>query len=160
MRNTHREEIGQARSFLHKKNFYYPHQNRIPVGDFYSNLEPIKFYIKPNKQGAKRHYGAHPYFTRRPWNVVQNYIEHFSEKENCLICDPFGGSGVTLIESLILKRKCIHIDINPLANFIAKQIAISPVNLEYLGEAFNKVKEKYFKYFLHPEGQKNLQEGH
>jgi len=90
--------------------------------------KPITQRIPPKRQDAARHYGSHPYFTRRPWNVVHAYIDHFSPPGGTFL-DPFGGSGVTAIEALILRRKAIHVDINPLANFITKQIAVSPVNL-------------------------------
>jgi adenine-specific DNA methylase len=56
-----------------------------------------------------------------------------------LVLDPFGGSGVTAIEALILRRKAIHIDLNPLANFITREIAVSPVDLGELTEAFDRV---------------------
>jgi len=84
-------------------------------------IEPIMQPIPADRQGAKRHYGVHPYFTRRPYNVVRRYILHYSmEKDRVL--DPFGGSGVTAIEAFLENRIGIQNDINPLANFIAKGI--------------------------------------
>ena len=38
----------------------------------YLAIQPIAAPIEPKKQGAKRHWGSHPYFTRRAWNVVQD----------------------------------------------------------------------------------------
>ena len=87
-----------------------------------AQLEPIVRRIPADRQGAKRHYGVHPYFTRRPANVVQAYIRHFTQPGES-VCDPFGGSGVTAIEAMLMNRHGIHNDINPLANFIASQIA-------------------------------------
>ncbi len=101
--------------------------------------KPIVERIPPKRQGAARHYGSHPYFTRRPWNVVHSYIEHFCPPGGTVL-DPFGGSGVTAIEALVLRRKAIHVDINPLANFITEQIAVSPVDLAALGDAFENVR--------------------
>src|SRR5208337_806261 len=85
-------------------------------------LEPITRRIPAQRQGAKRHYGVHPYFTRRPANVVRAYIKHFTQPGD-FVLDPFGGSGVTAIEAMLLNRHGIQNDINPLANFIAAQIA-------------------------------------
>lgn len=85
-------------------------------------LEPITRRIPAERQGAKRHYGVHPYFTRRPANVVRAYIKHFTG-EGDTVLDPFGGSGVTAVEAMLANRRGIHNDINPLANFIALQIA-------------------------------------
>jgi hypothetical protein len=44
-------------------------------------------------------------------------------REHDWVLDPFGGSGVTAIESFLENRFGIQNDINPLANFIAKGIA-------------------------------------
>lgn len=85
-------------------------------------IEPILSDIPAARQEAARHYGVHPYFTRRPSNVVKDYIEHYSRPGD-VVLDPFGGSGVTAIEALLLGRKAIHNDINPFANFITSAIA-------------------------------------
>lgn len=87
----------------------------------YKDIVPITSPIKAERQGAKRHYGVHPYFTRRPYNVVKEYILHYSQ-ENDIVMDPFGGSGVTAIEAFLENRTGVQNDINPLANFIAKGI--------------------------------------
>lgn len=49
-----------------------------------------------------------------------------------IVCDPFMGSGTTLVESIILKRKAIGVDINPVALLItkAKTKAIEPTKVE------------------------------
>jgi hypothetical protein len=88
----------------------------------YSKIKPIEVPIPAERQSAKRHYGVHPYFTRRPHNVVSSYILHYS-KESDRVLDPFGGSGVTAIEAYLQNRIGIHNDINPLANFISEGIA-------------------------------------
>ena len=88
----------------------------------YPQIQPIEVPISADRQSAKRHYGVHPYFTRRPHNVVASYILNYS-KEGDRVLDPFGGSGVTAIEAYLTNRVGIHNDINPLANFIAKGIA-------------------------------------
>ncbi len=85
------------------------------------SMKPINEPIPADRQGAKRHYGVHPYFTRRPYNVVRDYILHYSSEGDCVL-DPFGGSGVTAIEAFLENRTGIQNDINPLANFIAKGV--------------------------------------
>jgi len=91
----------------------------------YSVIKPIETPIPADRQGARRHYGVHPYFTRRPFNVVRRYIERYTSAGDTVL-DPFGGSGVTAIEAYLAGRNAIHNDLNPLANFIAQGI----VNLE------------------------------
>jgi adenine-specific DNA methylase len=88
----------------------------------YSDIKPIETHIPAVRQGAKRHYGVHPYFTRRPYNVVRSYILHYTKEGDCVL-DPFGGSGVTAVEAFLENRIAVHNDINPLANFIAAGIA-------------------------------------
>src|SRR5712692_8006074 len=87
----------------------------------YAKILPIESPIPADRQGAKRHYGVHPYFTRRPYNVVRRYILNYS-KERDRVLDPFGGSGVTAIEAFLENRIGIQNDINPLANFIAQGV--------------------------------------
>lgn len=87
----------------------------------YCEISPIESRVEADRQGAKRHYGVHPYFTRRPYNVVAKYVTHYSRKRD-LVLDPFGGSGVTAVEAFLNNRTGIQNDINPLANFIAQGI--------------------------------------
>src|SRR6266478_8302732 len=87
-----------------------------------ANIEPISESIPAARQHDARHYGVHPYFTRRPANVVRAYIERFSS-EGDTVLDPFGGTGVTAIEAFLLGRSAIHNDLNPFAKFIARNIA-------------------------------------
>src|SRR5437660_2185803 len=96
---------------------------------------PLDLAIVPSKQTAKRHYGSHPYFTKRAWNVVQEYIAHFSSPGDTVL-DPFGGSGVTAVESLVLRRKAVYVDISAWATFLARQTTIAPINLNALRGAF------------------------
>src|SRR5438477_5987990 len=84
--------------------------------DSYADIAPIVSPIPADRQGAKRHYGVHPYFTRRPYNVVRDYILHYS-RERDVVLDPFGGSGVTAIEAFLENRVGIQNDINPPGQF-------------------------------------------
>jgi len=40
-------------------------------------IEPIVEAVPAERQEAARHYGVHPYFTRRPANVVRAYLERY-----------------------------------------------------------------------------------
>lgn len=107
--------------------------------------QPLTYAIKPAKQAAKRHYGSHPYFTKRAWNVVQGYIEHFSSPGDTVL-DPFGGSGVTTVESLVLRRKAVYVDISAWATFLGWQTAIAPVDVGNLQDAFVSLEERCRPY--------------
>jgi DNA modification methylase len=101
----------------------------------YDGTNPIDAPVPADRQGARRHYGVHPYFTRRPYNVVRRYVQHYS-RQGDRVLDPFGGSGVTAIEAFLENRTGIQNDINPLANFIAEGIVgLSRGNLSDYKEA-------------------------
>jgi predicted RNA methylase len=87
-----------------------------------SSITPIVTAIPAERQAAARHYGVHPYFTRRPANVVRAYIERYSQTGETVL-DPFGGTGVTAIEAMLAGRRAVHNDLNPFANFITAKIA-------------------------------------
>src|SRR5712671_956329 len=106
-----------------------------------AKIEPITASIPAARQDNARHYGVHPYFTRRPANVVRAYIERFSS-EGDTVLDPFGGTGVTAIEAFLLGRNAIHNDLNPFANFIAQNIADTTLSSTApLCEAFERVRD-------------------
>src|SRR5437879_10643155 len=113
-----------------------------------AEILPILEAIPSARQEDARHYGVHPYFTRRPANVVREYIKRYSKKGD-VVLDPFGGTGVTAIEAFLLGRKAIQNDLNPFANFIARNIAdttlTSTVPLQKAFEAVQHGCEKGIK---------------
>jgi len=95
---------------------------------------------------AKPHpsrYLMHKFWARKPHNVVREYVEHYSQ-EGEVVFDPFAGSGVTAIESLILKRRAVACDLDPVAIFITRCTAI-PVDLNDLQDAFSTIEDKVTK---------------
>jgi DNA modification methylase len=102
---------------------------------------PIDFSIpyRSRVKRASRHFGFFPFFAKKPWPVVQEYIKHYT-KPGDLVCDPFAGSGVAPVEALVLHRRAIAGDINPIARFITRMTAIAPINLIRLSEAYNQVR--------------------
>jgi 16S rRNA G966 N2-methylase RsmD len=107
--------------------------------------------IPVKKQGARRHFGVHGYFTKQSWNVVAEYIKNFT-KSGDLVLDPYGGSGIIAIEALMNGRKAITVDINPMAIFLTSAL-ISPVKQSELSQAFQEVKEEYLSKEVKTEGE-------
>jgi 16S rRNA G966 N2-methylase RsmD len=64
--------------------------------------------------------GIHKYWARKPWRVLDQFIERFS-KPGDLILDPFAGSGSTGLQANLEGRKFIGIDLNPFACFLIEQ---------------------------------------
>ena len=108
---------------------------------FYANIKPLPQITEFKKRSTKRHYGVHGYFTSQIWNVVQEYIKNFSRPGD-LVLDPFGGTGVTAIEAIVLSRRAINIDINPLSVFIVRTLA-QPIDLDELSVVYNQVVAQY-----------------
>lgn len=68
-------------------------------------------------------YKSHLYWSQKPYNICDILIENLSQNGD-IVCDPFMGSGVTIIESLknIFNRKAVGIEINDFPMYIVKTI--------------------------------------
>ena len=108
---------------------------------------PILEEIKANSHTPQ--YRMHKYYARRPYNVFSNLIAHYTN-ENDVILDPFCGGGVTVFESLKLKRNAVGVDLNPLATFITK-MQIFTGDIKELSNEYNRfikyIYTKYAKFF-------------
>jgi len=85
-------------------------------------------------------YAIHKYWSKKPYNVIRTFIKKYSNK-NEIILDPFCGSGISVIESIILDRKVIGIDINPSAIFITEQM-LKKINPKQILKEFENIKNK------------------
>lgn len=99
--------------------------------------------ITPQKEKFQARYRMIKWWARKPWWVIREYIEHFT-KPGEIVLDPFCGSGVVLNESLILRRRAIGIDFNPMATLITKESCM-PTNVNELSVTFKKLEEKVEK---------------
>jgi DNA modification methylase len=104
---------------------------------------PLLNEIVARKRTAKRHFGVHGYFTRQTWNVVSEYIRNYSNVGDTVL-DPFGGTGVTAIEAVMLNRKGINIDINPLAHFIVDAVT-TPIDNSKFEVSYKSVLDNFNK---------------
>ncbi len=82
----------------------------------------------------------HKYFARRPWNVFNELISHYSSRGD-IVLDPFCGGGVTVVESLKLGRRAIGIDVNPLAAYVT-EMECRPLSLDAFQPAFSGLQQK------------------
>lgn len=86
-------------------------------------------------------HGFHTYPAMFIPQVARKLIKVFSH-EGDTICDIFCGSGTTLVESSLLNRNSIGIELNPLAVLIAKVKTIS-INPQTLFSSFKKILDEY-----------------
>jgi len=82
-------------------------------------------------------YGLHAYDSKKPPDAVRQYIEYFTRPGD-LVFDPFVGSGMTAVASLLSRRKCLAVDLSPLAVFVTSQYC-SPVSIDELQKATQRV---------------------
>lgn len=74
---------------------------------------------------------------KKPFNEISKFITKYS-KAGDTVMDSFCGSGVTLIEALKANRKCIGVDLNPIAVKLAK-VSMTVVDINLLKETFQNI---------------------
>jgi len=89
----------------------------------------------------------HRYFARRPHNLFQALISHYT-KETEIILDPFLGGGVTVVEGLGLGRKVIGVDINPMAVIIT-ELQVARIVLKELIREYMRIISEVEKEISH-----------
>jgi len=86
-------------------------------------------------------HGFHTYPAMFIPQVARKLIEVFSS-ENDTVCDIFCGSGTTLVESSLLNRKSLGIELNPLAVLIAKA-KTTPIDPQTLTNNLTLILDNY-----------------
>ena len=66
-------------------------------------------------------------------------------KEGDLVVDPFGGCGTTLVESKVMGRPSVGVDINPVAVLITKA-KITPIDPQKIEKVFTILQTKLNTY--------------
>ena len=141
LENINDNEIEKIKDILF--NGKIPKELKKEDDKWYLEKKLPKVIVKPRKRATRRHFGVHVYFTKQSWDVVGQCINNFSQPGDTIL-DPFGGTGVTFIESLINGRNAIHIDLNPLSIFWM-EVFISDCDLFQLREEADKIGEKFKK---------------
>jgi 16S rRNA G966 N2-methylase RsmD len=108
------------------------------VKEYPENFKPIDYTIAPGTHPSR--YWIHKYPARKPMNVNRKYIEHFT-KPGDIVLDPFCGSGVVPVEAVMLGRKAIGVDLNPVATFITRMTATSDLDIQALKQSFEQIKQ-------------------
>ena len=88
----------------------------------------------------KAHYRMHKYWSRKPANIVREYIEHYT-KPGDVVADPFLGSGVTFIESILSNRKAVGSDLSPISKHITIG-TVSTVDIDALKKCFKLIENE------------------
>lgn len=102
-----------------------------------SSQKEVKNYKAESYTGI---YGMHKYWSKKPYNIIRDFIKKYSKADE-IVVDPFCGSGVSIIESVLCGRKAIGFDVNPSAIFITEQM-LNKVPTEKLISSFEKIEIK------------------
>jgi DNA modification methylase len=102
------------------------------------------FADKTRKDTAYITHGYHKYPAKFIPQVASSLVERYT-KEGDLVADPFGGSGTTFVESKVMGRASVGVDINPVAVLIAKA-KTQPLEPLGLTTAFDSLKTKIDAY--------------
>ncbi len=102
------------------------------------------FSDKTRKDTAYITHGYHRYPAKFIPQIVSRLAEKYT-KEGDLIVDPFGGCGTTLVESKVMGRPSVGVDINPVAVLITKA-KITPIDPQKIERAFAILQTKLNTY--------------
>ena len=91
-------------------------------------------------------HGIHRYSGKFIPQIAKRAMEIIS-MEGELILDPYCGSGTTLLEGLIAKRRVVGIDLNPIAVLISKS-KISPISQDLLDNELLAISSSIQRYEL------------
>jgi len=102
------------------------------------------FANKSRKETSYLSHCYHRYPAKFIPQVVSRLVERYTEAGD-LVVDPFGGCGTTLVESKVMGRPSVGVDINPVATLITKA-KITPINPPVLESAFINLKRRFDFY--------------
>ncbi len=112
-----------------------------------------------NTNTYKGIYAMHKYWGKKPFNEISKFIEKYTLPGETVL-DSFCGSGITLIEAIKTNRKCVGVDLNPLAIKLSK-VSMTAVDIEEIKFKFRNIEKKLKKsintlYELEYEGELTL----
>lgn len=98
----------------------------------------------------------HPYWARKPLNLIDAIIQNLSQKGD-IVFDPFVGSGTVAYSAVANERKALASDLNPLAIYLTKTVlelgGFSADQLLYISSFYKELENKYYKWFLYKRNQ-------
>jgi DNA modification methylase len=85
-------------------------------------------------------YEMHKYWGKKPSKDLKELIEKYSSIGD-IVLDPFAGYGVFVCESFLSNRNAIGNDLNPVSNFIQKQLLAENINLKIFEKNISDILE-------------------
>lgn len=88
-------------------------------------------------------HGFHRYVGRFPPHLVRALLNHFALPRGAAVCDPFVGSGTTVVEARLLGLRGTGIDVCPLSTMMTRAKAQFPSSTAVLEELVLRLREFY-----------------
>ena len=85
------------------------------------------------------------YWGRKTGNIAKPYISKYSQPKE-VVLDPFGGAGSIIKTALLMGRRCVYSDLNPLAMLIAR-VEIEGVDAHALATASTNLLRRQRLYY-------------
>jgi DNA modification methylase len=92
-------------------------------------------------------YEMHKYWGKKPAFGLVPLINKYSRIGDTLL-DPFAGYGVFCSEAYIAGRNVIINDLNPIANFISKNLFEKDINLSKFSKHWSDIKSKFLPFLM------------
>lgn len=115
----------------------------VPSTSQYRLEEPKKTAAHWNPNYGS--HGWHRYIGRFPPHLVRALLNHFHATKESMVCDPFSGSGTTLVECRLLGIPAMGIEICPLSALMSRVKSTFPLNPDPLRMASMNLDEYYQK---------------
>lgn len=98
-----------------------------------------------DSQNSAPRYFMHKYWGKKPASGISPLVEKYSNPGDT-ITDPFSGYGVFCCEAYLKNRNVIVNDLNPIANFIAKNLFSKDVSISNVKRIWEKIKGELSSY--------------
>ena len=87
----------------------------------------------------------HKYWGKKPASGISPLVDKYTKPGDTII-DPFSGYGVFCCEAFLKNRNVIVNDLNPIANFIAKNLFSEDVDISNVKKLWSKIKNELSPY--------------
>lgn len=98
-----------------------------------------------SEKSTSPRYFMHKYWGKKPASGISPLIDKYTEPGDTII-DPFSGYGVFCCEAFLKNRNVIVNDLNPIANFIAKNLFSKDIDISEVKRLWENIKKELTSY--------------
>jgi len=140
-----------AGSGISSNNSFYPNDTseslRNLIRQYEASASPLTVSFRQLvawiSMGERASHYIHSYPAKLLPQIGHYFLAAFDYfPKNCIVLDPFSGTGTVALEAILSGRKAYYVDSNPLARLIAK-VKTTPVSEDSLIQGLNHVKSAF-----------------